>query len=70
MSDPSDWKDRYQRLQTQHRELTKQYNEKTEQLKRTNVQLTKIENLLKQKALRNLIHKVANPNLLRKNGSS
>ena len=39
MADQADWKDRYTRLQMEHRESLKHLNEKTEQLKRTNVQV-------------------------------
>ncbi|KAJ8610862.1 hypothetical protein CTAYLR_009140 [Chrysophaeum taylorii] len=43
------WKDSYHSLRAQHSELQRKYHERTEELKRTNVQLSKVETLLRLK---------------------
>lgn len=43
----ADWKDKYHLLRAQHTELLRKYHERTEELKRTHVQLSKIENLIR-----------------------
>ena len=45
----TDYKEAYHALRSQHSELQRQYHERTEELKRTNVQLSKIENLMRTK---------------------
>lgn len=44
-----DWKESYHSLRSEHSELQRKYHERTEELKRTNVQLSKIENLMRVK---------------------
>lgn len=43
------WQDKFLRLRDEHSALKLAYNAKVEEVKRTNVQLSKIENLLKMK---------------------
>ena len=45
----ADWQEKYMRLRDEHSDLKLAFNAKVEEVKRTNVQLTKIENLLKMK---------------------
>ena len=45
----TDWKEKYMRLRDEHNDLKLAFNSKVEEVKRSNVQLTKIENLLKMK---------------------
>ena len=44
------WEEKFMRLQEDNLALKKKFNDKKEEVKQTNVQLTKIENLLKLKA--------------------
>ena len=45
----TDWQEKYMRLRDEHSDLKLAFNAKLEEVKRTNGQLTKIENLLKVK---------------------
>ena len=44
-----DYKDAYHALRSQHSDLQRKYHDRAEELKRTNVQLSKIENLMRAK---------------------
>ena len=44
-----DYKDAYHALRSQHSDLQSKYHDRAEELKRTNVQLSKIENLMRAK---------------------
>ena len=44
-----DYKDAYHALRSQHSALQRKYHDRAEELKRTNVQLSKIENLMRAK---------------------
>ena len=47
--DDAAWREKFMRLQEDNLALKKKFNDKQEEVKQTNVQLTKIENLLKLK---------------------
>ena len=44
-----DYKDAYHALRSQHSDLQRKYHDRAEELKRTNVQLSKIEQLMRTK---------------------
>ena len=44
-----DYKDAYHALRSQHSDLQRKYHDRAEELKRTNVQLSKIEHLMRAK---------------------